>query len=127
MEDETVPEVPLALVANAYLDKKAAQVRSKSIVWEAYERASLVTHEQVELIKAIDKRSPEQVQSAVKAKGTIYASLILHLLQNLSRADTVQYVCILADNILSGHDENAQFFHEVSGEDETYPFGPFFR
>ena len=34
MEDETVPEVPLALVANAYLDKKAAQVRSKSIVWE---------------------------------------------------------------------------------------------
>ena len=69
---------------------------------QAYERASLVTHEQVELIKAIDKRSPEQVQSAVKAKGTIYASLILHLLQNLSRADTVQYVCILADNILSG-------------------------
>ncbi|KAG2225210.1 hypothetical protein INT45_009539 [Circinella minor] len=127
MEDETVPEVPLALVTNAYLDKKAAQVRSKSIVWEAYERASLVTHEQVELIKAIDKRSPEQVQSAVKAKGTIYASLILHLLQNLSRADTVQYVCILADNILSGHDENAQYFHEVSGEDETYPFGPFFR
>ena len=69
---------------------------------QGYERANLVTHEQVELIKAIDKRSPEQVQSAVKAKGTTYASLILHLLQNLSRSDTVQYVCILADSILSG-------------------------
>ena len=34
MEDETVPEVPLALVTNAYLDKKAAQIRSKSILWE---------------------------------------------------------------------------------------------
>lgn len=64
-----------------------------------------MTHTHVELIKAIDKRSPDEVQSAVEAKGETYASLVLHLLQNLSRLDTVQYVCVLTDNILSGKEK----------------------
>lgn len=59
-------------------------------------------HEQVELIKAIDKRDAEKIQKAISAKGSAYASLILHLLENLSRPDTVQYVCLLADRILAG-------------------------
>jgi hydroxylamine reductase (hybrid-cluster protein) len=33
MSDE-VPEVPLVLVANSYLEKKAATIREKSILWE---------------------------------------------------------------------------------------------
>lgn len=35
-------------------------------------------------------------------KGQTYASLILYLLQNLSRPDTIQYVCLMTDDILSG-------------------------
>lgn len=34
MEDDSVPEVPLALVSNLYLEKKAFQVKQKSILWE---------------------------------------------------------------------------------------------
>ncbi|KAJ8651800.1 hypothetical protein O0I10_012621 [Lichtheimia ornata] len=127
MEDDGVPEVPLALVSNLYLEKKAFQVKQKSILWEGYERANLLTHAQVELIKAIDKQSPEQVQAAVQEKGTAYASLILHLLQNLSRPDTVQYVCVLTDTILSGSDDNAKYFQQVASEGEGYPYGPFFK
>lgn len=33
MEDQ-VPEVPLVLVSNAYLEKKAALIRQKPILWE---------------------------------------------------------------------------------------------
>lgn len=117
---------------------------------QGYERANLLTHAQVELIKAIDKQSPEQVQAAVQEKGTAYASLILHLLQNLSRPDTVQYVCVLTDTILSGKDpwwwwwfhkkkthidpcpsigsdDNAKYFQQVASEGEGYPYGPFFK
>lgn len=35
-------------------------------------------------------------------KGQTYAALILYLLQNLSRPDTIQYVCLMTDDILSG-------------------------
>ncbi|KAI9312206.1 ATPase V1 complex subunit H [Dichotomocladium elegans] len=124
---DNVPEVPIALVTNAYLEKKAAQIKQKSMLWEGYERANLLTHNQVELIKAIDKRSPEQVQSAVQTNGTAYASLILHLVQKLSRPDTIQYVCVLSDTILSVDDSYARFFHEVASEDSSYPYGPFIK
>ncbi|CAO3627296.1 unnamed protein product [Mucor hiemalis] len=126
MEDQ-VPEVPLVLVSNAYLEKKAAIIRQKPILWEGYERASLLTHEQVELIKAIDKKPANVIQAAINEKGATYASLILYLLQNLSRPDTIQYVCLMTDDILSANDENARYFHELTKEDQSYPFGPFFK
>lgn len=61
-----------------------------------------MTHEQVELIKAIDKKPANVIQAAINEKGATYASLILYLLQNLSRPDTIQYVCLMTDDILSG-------------------------
>lgn len=62
----------------------------------------MLSHEQVELIKAIDKQPVNVIQAAMNEKGQTYASLILYLLENLSRPDTVQYVCLMTDDILSG-------------------------
>lgn len=62
----------------------------------------MLSHEQVELIKVIDKQPANVIQSAMNEKGDTYASLILYLLQNLSRPDTIQYVCLMTDDILSG-------------------------
>ncbi|KAI8089241.1 ATPase, V1 complex, subunit H [Halteromyces radiatus] len=124
---DNIPEVPLSLVSNQYLDKKVAQIRLKPILWEGYERANLLTHAQVELIKSIDKKSSQEIQVAVQGREDTYASLILYLLQSLSRTDTVQYVCVLADDILSGNEENARGFHTIANENKSYPYGPFFR
>ncbi|ORY93193.1 ATPase V1 complex subunit H [Syncephalastrum racemosum] len=120
-------DVSLAFVSNPYLDKKASQARQRSILWEGYERANLLSHDQVELVKAIDKASPEQIQQAVKGKGDAYAALILHLLEKLSRPDTVQYVCILADSILSGDESNAKYFHNLTATNGDYPYEPFIK
>ncbi|KAI8880611.1 ATPase V1 complex subunit H [Backusella circina FSU 941] len=125
--EEQVPEVPLVFVSNAYLEKKAAAIKQKPILWEGYERASLLTHQQVELIKAIDKKQPNVIQQAMVEKGQTYASLILYLVQNLSRQDTIQYVCLMTDEILSAEDSNASFFHAATQEDANLPFAPFFK
>jgi V-type H+-transporting ATPase subunit H len=61
-----------------------------------------LSHEQVELIRAIDKKPANVIQAAMDEKGQTYASLMMYLLQNLSRPDTVQYVCLMTDDILSG-------------------------
>ncbi|KAG1049647.1 hypothetical protein G6F43_008036 [Rhizopus delemar] len=125
MEDQ-VPEVPLVLVSNAYLEKKAAVIRQKPILWEGYQRASLMTEEHVELIKSIDKKSASEIQAAMNEKGETYASLILYLLQTLSRPDTIQYICLMTDNILTANEANAAYFHSVSTESDL-PFRPFLK
>jgi V-type H+-transporting ATPase subunit H len=81
----------------------------------------------VELIKAIDKKPSQVLQQAMVEKGQTYASLILYLVQNLSRPDTIQYVCLMTDEILSADDKNAGFFHAATQEDANLPLAPFFK
>ncbi|CAO3694994.1 unnamed protein product [Rhizopus stolonifer] len=125
MEDQ-VPEVPLVLVSNSYLEKKAAVIRQKPILWEGYKKASLMTSEEVELIKIIDKKPASEIQAAMNEKGETYASLILNLLQKLSRPDTIQYLCLLTDDILTANENNAHYFHSVTTEKDTL-FSPFLK
>ncbi|KAG1434699.1 hypothetical protein G6F57_021468 [Rhizopus arrhizus] len=102
MEDQ-VPDVPLVFISNAYLEKKAQSVEQRSILGEGYQRASLVSQEEVDLIKAIEKKSATEIQNVLNDKGVeAYVSLIFYLLKNLSRPDTIQYVCLKTDEILSG-------------------------
>lgn len=68
-----------------------------------------MTEEHVELIKSIDKKSASEIQAAMNEKGETYASLILYLLQTLSRPDTIQYICLMTDNILTGRYINVGF------------------
>ncbi|KAI8368483.1 ATPase V1 complex subunit H [Blakeslea trispora] len=124
---EEVLEVPLVYVSNPYLEKKTASIRQKPILWEGYERASLLNHDQVELIKAIDKKPTNVIQQVMNEKGQAYASLIMYLLQSLSRPDTVQYVCLLTDDIFTASEDHARYFHETSKEDAEFPFRPFLK
>ncbi|KAI9264760.1 armadillo-type protein [Sporodiniella umbellata] len=124
--EEQVPEVPIVLVSNAFLEKKAAAIREKNILWEGYQRANIVTSENVELIKAIDKKSASEIQSAMNEKGETYASLILHLLKSISRPDTIQYLFLMIDDILTANENNARYFHSATAE-EGLRFDPLFK
>ncbi|CEI94961.1 hypothetical protein G6F70_001582 [Rhizopus microsporus] len=127
MEDQ-VPDVPLVFISNAYLEKKAQSVEQRSILWEGYQRASLVSQEEVDLIKAIEKKSATEIQNVLNDKGVeAYVSLIFYLLKNLSRPDTIQYVCLKTDEILSANETNAQHFHNAASKDSSLPFEPFLK
>ncbi|KAL0086266.1 ATPase, V1 complex, subunit H [Phycomyces blakesleeanus] len=122
-----VPEVPLALVTNGYFETKAASVRQKQILWEGYKQSKVLSVDQVELIKAIDKKPHEIINSTFQSNGKVYASLILHALKNIARPDTVQYVCVLSDDILTADNENSRFFYEAVDGDSVTLFAPFVK
>lgn len=69
---------------------------------QGYQRANLITSEELDLIQRIDKKSPDQVKALVDERGDIYANLYLHLLDTLNRPDTIQHVLLLIDDFLTG-------------------------
>ncbi|KAL1924262.1 uncharacterized protein VTP21DRAFT_7297 [Calcarisporiella thermophila] len=126
-DDSNVPDVPLALVANGYIEDYTTQMRSRPIPWEGYQRATLITQEELQLIKRVDKKSPEEIKRVMDKDGDQYAKLYINLLQKLVRVETVQYILVLVDDMLTDHNERTAHFHKLSAENPELPFAPFLR
>ncbi|KAI9282974.1 armadillo-type protein [Umbelopsis sp. AD052] len=124
---DAVPEVPLALVSNQYYETKIAQMRNRPVPWEGYQRANLITSEQLDLIQRIDNKSPQVIKELADERGDTYANLYLQILDTLNRPDTIQHVLLLIEDFLTDHEENVQYFHHASGNKPTYPYGPLFK
>ncbi|KAF9584126.1 H(+)-transporting V1 sector ATPase subunit H [Lunasporangiospora selenospora] len=112
---ESVPEVPLALVSNSFLDELTANLRARPIPWEArkpfiktqlylssrepgYQRATLITHEELEYIKAVDKKTGDELSRAVD-KVALYLN----------------------------HEERTIYFLGLTETDSTFPFFPLLK
>lgn len=108
----------VSLVSNAYLDENSAKIRSKPVPWEVrsdlysifaahpvgqgYQRAGLVTSEELVLIKKVDRQPRAKVESILVSDGQTYALLYLRLLKKLQRVDTMQCLLVLIADALLG-------------------------
>ncbi|KAF9960898.1 H(+)-transporting V1 sector ATPase subunit H [Mortierella alpina] len=122
-----VAEVPLALVSNPYLDDLTAGLRARPIPWEGYQRATLITQTELNYIKAVDKKSGEDLSRVVDKEGRVYAELFISLLQKLVRVDTIQSILILIDDLLLDHEERATYFLELEKHDPSLPYAPLLK
>ncbi|OZJ03068.1 hypothetical protein BZG36_04613, partial [Bifiguratus adelaidae] len=131
---DEVPEVPLALVWNPYLDELWAGVRGRVVGWEGYHRAGLITKEELNYIHKVDRKRGGAGSTiftagdAVSADdGPLYAQMYMSLLHRLSRVDTVQSILVLVDEMLKDHDERVTWFHQAAVGNPDFPYGPFLK
>ncbi|EPQ58239.1 ATPase, V1 complex, subunit H [Gloeophyllum trabeum ATCC 11539] len=115
------------LVSNAWLDGETAKIRSKPVPWEGYQRAGLVTPEELVLIKKVDRQPRAKAESILLSDGPTYASLYLGLLKKLQRPDTMQCILILIGDALADHDERIPLFTRAGETDTELPYGPLLR
>ncbi|CAI2184745.1 3034_t:CDS:10 [Funneliformis geosporum] len=120
--EETVPDVPLVFVSNPYLDELTSNIRSRPIPWDGYQKATLITQEEADLLKKVDKQSLEQLKVVMQKDAEKYADLYTNLLEKLNRVDTVQYILVLVSEMLSDEEQRVQYFHKVSEKDAELPF-----
>ena len=109
----------MSLLSNVYLDENSARVKVKPVPWEVvmrscfwgspgspliqgYQRADLITAEELALIKKVDKQSKTRVDSVLLSEGKTYAYLYLSLLKKLQRVDTMQSLLSLIGDALLG-------------------------
>ncbi|KAK7466870.1 H(+)-transporting V1 sector ATPase subunit H [Stygiomarasmius scandens] len=117
----------VSLVSNAYLDENSNKIRSKPVPWEGYQRADLVTSEELALIKKVDRQSKPKIESLLLSDGQTYALLYLRLLKKLQRVDTMQYILVLIADALADHDERIPLFTRASENDPELPYGPLLK
>ncbi|TFK55012.1 ATPase, V1 complex, subunit H [Heliocybe sulcata] len=117
----------VTLVSNTWLDGETAKIRSKPVPWEGYQRAGLVTTEELGLIKKVDRQPRTKADSILLSDGPTYASLYLSLLKKLQRVDTMQCILILIGDALADHDERIPLFTRAVESDPDLPYGPLLK
>ncbi|KAH8833511.1 armadillo-type protein [Flagelloscypha sp. PMI_526] len=117
----------VSLVSNSYLDETSSKIRTKPVPWEGYQRADLVTSEELALIKKVDRQPRAKIESLLLSDGQTYANLYLRLLKKLQRVDTMQCILVLIADALHDHDERIPLFLRTSQSDPDLPFGPLLK
>jgi V-type H+-transporting ATPase subunit H len=69
---------------------------------QGYQRAGLVTSEELTLIKRVDRQPKAKIESVLLSEGSTYTLLYLNLLKKLQRVDTMQCLLVLIADALAG-------------------------
>ncbi|KJA27303.1 hypothetical protein HYPSUDRAFT_1097962 [Hypholoma sublateritium FD-334 SS-4] len=117
----------VSLLSSTYLDKNSQTVRAKVVSWENYQRATLITPEELASIKKVDHQPRARVDSLYLSNGGEYALLYLRLLKKFSRGETMQCLLVLIADALQDHDERIPLFLKAREVDPDLPYEPLLR
>ncbi|KAF8589958.1 ATPase, V1 complex, subunit H [Ramaria rubella] len=117
----------ISLVSNSYLDEASAKIRSKPVPWEGYQRAGLLTSEDLGLVKRVERQPRAKVESILVTAGQTYAQLYLKLLKKLARVDTLQWLLVSIADAVADHEERLPLFTRATEWDPELPYAPLLR
>ncbi|KAJ3415272.1 H(+)-transporting V1 sector ATPase subunit H [Chytridiales sp. JEL 0842] len=131
-EDDVSINTPVVGSHNTYLEDMTISVREKVVPWEGYQKAALITEDELIQLRNFEKSPAESMKEA----GEKYILLFLNLLQKLVKNDTIQKILVTVEDTFSGthidspvaaSEENADVFFKVKAVDPTLPYGPFIK
>jgi V-type H+-transporting ATPase subunit H len=117
-------DAPIISTHNDYLLDQSNLIKSRTIPWEGYQKASLITEKELTHIR---EYSTETTVIFPHQNGQEYVGLFLGLLGKLSRVDTIQNILVLIDDFLSQRHDAINLFLEYGKDDVSVVFYPFIR
>lgn len=85
---DAAPAPPLVLVANTWLDDLTARTRARPIPWEGYQRADLVSAEELKMIKKVDRQPKNKVDAVLDLVRSLPGAVLLAFLALLLTSGT---------------------------------------
>jgi len=97
-------------IENIWLHNTGAKLRVRQTPWEGFQRADLIKADDMPLLRDAERAGQQGDVSDIVARGADYARLYIQLLMKLSRADTIQSVVLLMDDLLQAAPEHVMWF-----------------
>ncbi|KAE9607767.1 putative H(+)-transporting two-sector ATPase [Lupinus albus] len=100
------------------------QVLRRDIPWETYMSTKLISGTSLQLFRRYDHR-PESIRAQLlDDDGPAYVQVFIHVLRDIHKEDTVEYVLALIDEMLAANPKRARLFHHstLADEDTYEPF-----
>ncbi|XP_073219520.1 V-type proton ATPase subunit H [Cicer arietinum] len=102
------------------------QVLSRDIPWETYMSTKLISGTSLQLLRRYDHRPESHRAQLLDDDGPAYVRVFVHVLRDIFKEDTVEYVLALIDEMLTANPKRARLFHDNTLADED-TYEPFLR
>ncbi|EGG10705.1 uncharacterized protein MELLADRAFT_115473 [Melampsora larici-populina 98AG31] len=104
---------------NAWLEEQDYRIRLKEISWEGYQRASLLSVDDLTLLQAVSGTQKIKRESVWEGNPETYMGLYLRLLSSLTRTDCLQVILVHIGDFLNEHEERSDLLRKLNPSDST--------
>ncbi|KAJ7361731.1 V-type proton ATPase subunit H [Desmophyllum pertusum] len=94
------------------LSVEREEVRKQKVNWQSYVQSQMINQEDYTMIADYDCMGVEERGKILEQKGDQFAKSCLSLLARLSRDQTIRYILVLIDDVLTEDKSRVSIFHE---------------
>ncbi|XP_045478118.1 V-type proton ATPase subunit H isoform X2 [Harmonia axyridis] len=113
------------LAATSVLQQKASDIRSQKVNWQSYFQSQMISQEDFQFITQFDVPDREKREELLQRDRLQCAQTFLNLLGHVSKDQTLQYILVLADDMLQEDHSRVEIFHEYAHKKKESVWGPF--
>lgn len=94
------------------LSVESEDVRKQKVNWQSYVQSQMINQEDYTMIADYDCMGAEERGRILEQKGDQFAKSCLSMLTRLSRDQTIRYILVLIDDVLTEERSRVSIFHE---------------
>ena len=103
-------------------------ITAKDINWNDLATNELITKKELGLILDYDKQTPSDQADILNEKGTAYAALFVRAIDAIRTKETVEYLIVLLDNMITEDPSRVKLFSQLSSSSPPIdPYAPLVR
>ncbi|EGV66522.1 H(+)-transporting V1 sector ATPase subunit H [Yamadazyma tenuis] len=117
-------------IDSQFLADQKKVIRERIIPWEGLSRANIISEDEANYIKILEKQSTENKNSTIANQVKLYASTLLNLLNKLDnnpRDDVLKSLLCLVNDLLIDLPEFGDELIKLTDVDAALPFEPFVK
>ncbi|CAI5755899.1 unnamed protein product [Candida verbasci] len=116
------------IIDSTFLSDSKKFIKERIMPWEGLARSGIITEDDANNIKLLEKQSVENRNSTVKAQVDLYASSLLHVLSKINdKDDIIKNILALINDLLLDLPEFSKSLLNLSSADSGLPFNPFLK
>lgn len=104
---------------------QANDIKSKRVTWTSYLQSQMIEKEDYDFITRFEKLNGEDKAQFIRDNRTQCAKTFLHLIEGISKDQTIQYILILIDDMLSEDHSRVEIFREYCKRINVSVWNPF--
>eukprot|EP00127_Corallochytrium_limacisporum_P004013 Clim_evm62s156 gene=Clim_evmTU62s156 len=113
-------------VRSAGLRAQSRNIRLTDIPWDSYANSNIISREDAENIKMIDKLDVDRQKRLFEKQASVYARLFMSLLTKVNKESVIQYVLTMLDDILAEGKACVRAFLQMRDQNSSLPYQPMF-
>lgn len=111
---------------NSQFDELTTSIRNRPMPWEGYQRASIISEEQLSLLRKYDHRELNLNNDLISDDfPEKYAELFIFLLRKLTRVDALQYILVLIDDMIEENPDYIDLYLSMKQVEPDLPYSVF--